>query len=98
MFVGKNCFDILNGIVHISTDWNQENTNIEGVAIYISVEVPVTIAMVEKIILRLLEIYFLQIGFFPKVEKRRMISVTQKEYYLLLMGKLQKRILSWILF
>ena len=69
MFVGKNCFDILNGIVHISTDWNQENTNIEGVAIYISVEVPVTIAMVEKIILRLLEIYFLQIGFFPKVEK-----------------------------
>ena len=81
MFVGKKCFDILNGIVHISTDWNQANTNIEGVAIYISLEVPVTIAMVEKIILRLLEIYFLQIGFFPKVEKRRMISVTQKEYY-----------------
>lgn len=83
MFVGKNHFDLLNGTVHINTDWHQENSKFGAVSICISLEEAVEIIVVEKIILRLLEIYFLQIGFFPKVESRKLISENQKIFYLL---------------
>lgn len=83
MFVGRNYFDVLNSTVHISTDWHQEKDKFGGVSICISLEESVAITVVEKIILRLLEIYFLQIGFFPKVESRKMISENQKIYYFL---------------
>ena len=83
MFVGKNYFDVLNGTVHISTDWHKANNKFDGVSIHISMEKSVVIAVIEKIILRLLEIYFLQIGFFPKIENRKMISESQKIYYFL---------------
>lgn len=81
LFVTKHCFDVLSGKAHISTCWNVENTKIEGVAIHLSVADPVSIARVETIILRLLEIYSLQLGFFPTVRKRRLVSAAQKEYY-----------------
>lgn len=83
MFVGRNYFNVLNGTVHISTNWHQENNKFDGVSISVSLEEPVAITVIEKIILRLLEIYFLQIGFFPKVESRKMISKNQKMYYFL---------------
>ena len=78
MFVGKNDFKLMDGKVSISTDWNQENFKFEGVAISISLKDSLSINEVEKIVLRMLEIFFLQIGFFPKVEKRTMITEEQK--------------------
>ena len=63
MFVGKNDFELMEGKVSISTDWNQENFELEGVAIFVSLKDSLSINEVEKIVLRMLEIIFLQIGF-----------------------------------
>lgn len=63
MFVGKNDFELMEGKVSISTDWNQENFELEGVAIFVSLKDSLSINEVEKIVLRMLEIFFLQIGF-----------------------------------
>lgn len=81
MFVGKNDFYIQNDTVHIKTEWNKNNSCYEGVLIDVSMNVPMVVEEVETIILRLLEIFFLQIGFFPKVEKRKMLSEFGKEFY-----------------
>ncbi len=80
MFVGKNYFELMGGKVSISTDWNQENFKFEGVAISVSLKDVSSINEVEKIVLRMLEIFFLQIGFFPKVEKRTMITEDRKTF------------------
>ena len=83
MFVGKNEFDVLNGMIHISTSWNQVDSKYEGVTVSVHMKEPVSISLVESIVLRLLEIYSLQMGFFPKVVKRKMITTSQTDYYLL---------------
>lgn len=83
MFVGKSEFDVLNDFVHISTDWNQVDSKYEGVTVSVFMQEAISIDSVEKIVLRFLEIYFLQIGFFPKVEKRKMITTSQTDYYLI---------------
>ena len=82
MFVGKNEFEVLDGKVSIGTDWNQNDSKFEGVAISISsLKDGLLISEVEKIVLRMLEIFFLQIGFFPKVEKRKMVTEEKKTFY-----------------
>lgn len=81
MFVGKNDFYVQNNTVHIKTDWNKINSSCEGVIIDVSMKIPLALEEVETIILRLLEIFFLQIGFFPKVEKRKMLSESGKVFY-----------------
>lgn len=96
MFVGKNEFEVLGGKVSISTDWNQKNSKFEGVAISISsLREGLLIDEVEKIVLRMLEIFFLQIGFFPKVKERKMITEEQKMFYFMedfvAYGKMAKR-------
>lgn len=83
MFVGKNEFDVLNDMVHISTDWNQADSKYEGITVSVLMKKPVSISLVERIILRLIEIYFLQIGFFPKIETRKMITKTQTVFILI---------------
>ena len=83
MFIGKSEFDVLNDLVHISTDWNQVDSKYEGVTVSVFMKQAISIDSVEKIVLRFLEIYFLQIGFFPKVETRKMITNPQTVYYLI---------------
>jgi hypothetical protein len=80
LFVGKQEFDILNGVAHICIDWNQVDSKFEGVVIKASLKQSMTIDMVEKIVLRLLEISFLQTGFFPKIQKRSMTSEDDKVF------------------
>lgn len=81
MFVGKNDFKAMDGRVNISTNWNRKGSKIEGVGISISLKEGFSISEVEKIVLRMLELFFLQIGFFPKVEKRTMITEENKKFY-----------------
>lgn len=81
MFVGKNDFELMDGKVCISTDWNQENFKFEGVAISVCLKDALSIDEVEKIILRMLEIFSLQIGFFPKIESRTMTTQDQKKFW-----------------
>ena len=83
VFVGKSDFDALNDMVHISTSWNQVDSRYEGVTVSLYMKEAVSISLIESIVLRLLEIYSLQMGFFPKVEKRNMITTSQTDYYLM---------------
>lgn len=81
MFVGRTDFDILSGNVHISTDWHTEMFKIDGVKIGVTTEKPLSISNIEKIVLRLIEIYSLQTGFFPRIQKRKMATEDNKEFY-----------------
>lgn len=81
MFIGKERIDVLNGKVHISTDWYQEEGRFVGVQLCIEPEEALSILELEKIVLRFLEIYALLLGFFPKVESRKMISDSVKSFY-----------------
>lgn len=83
MFIGRNDFEVLEGKARIGTDWNQENFKFEGVAISVSLKEAESINEVEKIVLRLLELFSLQIGFFPKVERRTMVTENQKTFCLM---------------
>lgn len=83
VFAGQNGFDVLNDMVHISTSWNQVDSEYEGVTVSVLLEVPGSISLVERIVLRLLEIYSLQMGFFPRIVKRKMIAKSQIIYYLM---------------
>lgn len=58
MVVGKNDLELMDGKVSISTDWNQENFKFEGVAISVFIKESLSINEVEKIVLRMLEIFF----------------------------------------
>lgn len=80
MFIGKNEFWVHDDTVHIKTDWNQENTKFSGVIIYVEMKTPIGIKDVENIVLRLLEIFFLRVGFFPKIEKRKMWTEDDKTF------------------
>lgn len=81
MFVGKNDFWIRDAAIHIKTDWNIEDVKFHGVKIFVELKVPMGIESVEKIVLRFLEILFLQVGFFPKVEKRKMWKEDNKTFF-----------------
>ena len=80
MFIGKNEFWLHDDSVHIKTGWNQENSKFNGVIICVDLKTPMGIKDVEKIVLRLLEIYFLRVGFFPKIEKRKMWTEDGKTF------------------
>lgn len=80
MFIGKNDFWVNDNTVHIKTDWYKENTQFNGVIICVDLKTPIRIKDVEKIVLRFLEILFLQVGFFPKVEKRKMWMEDNKTF------------------
>lgn len=80
MFIGKNDFWVHDDTVHIKTDWDKENAELNGVIICINLKAPMGIEEVEKIVLRFLEILFVQVGFFPKVEKRKMWMEDNKAF------------------
>ncbi len=75
--------DIMNGSVHIKTKKNKRNIVKENKIeiLYIFSDKSIKIDIMERIILRLLEIYFLQVGFCPKIEKCKMITDDKKEFY-----------------
>ena len=72
IFVGRNDFWVHDNTVHIKTDWHKENTEFNGVIIGVDLKTPMEIKDIEKIVLRFLEILFLQVGYFPKIKKRKM--------------------------
>lgn len=80
LFIGKNDFWVHNHTIHIKTDWHKENTEFHGVIICADLEMPMGIKDVEKLVLRFLEILFLQVGFFPKVEERKMRTEDNKTF------------------
>lgn len=80
MFIEKNEFWVHDDTVHIKMDWNQENTKYNGVIICVDLKTPKRTNDVEKIVLRLLEIFFLRVGFFPKIEKRKMWTKDNKTF------------------
>lgn len=80
LFIGRNDFWVHNGTVHIKTDWHKENTKFNGVIISVEFKILMGIKNVEKIVLRFLEILFLQVGFFPKVEERKMWMENNKTF------------------
>lgn len=80
LFIGKNDFWVHNDTVHIKTDWHKENTKFNGVIISVEFRTLMGIKNAEKIVLRFLEILFLQVGFFPKVEERKMWMEDNKTF------------------
>lgn len=81
-FIGKSHFDIFDGKACISTDWNQEGNYFNGVRICVTCKDELyTLDTMQKIILRLMEIYFLEVGFFAEVLRKRMITGTGKEIF-----------------
>ena len=81
LFIWKSQFDVFDGTVHVSVDWNMANSKAEGVCICLDLENVETISWTEKIILRMLEIYFLQMGFFPKIEECEISTENKKVCY-----------------
>ena len=81
MFIGKSDFWVHNDTVHIKTDWYKENTQFNGVIICVDLKMPIGIKDVEKIVLRLLEIFFLRVGFFPKIETRKMRTADNRTFF-----------------
>lgn len=81
-YVGKSDFEIFDGAVSISTDWNKEGDYYNGVRICVACKKELyTLDMIQKIILRLMEIYFLEVGFFAEVLQKRMITGAGKEIF-----------------
>ena len=56
-------------------------SKIDGVKISVTTEKPLSISNIEKVVLRLIEIYSLQTGFFPRIQKRKMATEDNKEFY-----------------
>lgn len=84
LYIGKTNFDIFDGKISIYTDWNQEGNSFNGVKICVICKQELyTIGAIQEIVLRLMEIYFLVVGFFANVLQRKMITEAEREilYY-----------------
>lgn len=80
-FVGESKFSIFEGQVWLSTDWNEKDKMFNGVMICVECKETCTLELIQKIVLRLMEIYYLEIGFFAEVLQRQIITETGKKIF-----------------
>ena len=77
----NNCYVVLDGTVTITIGDRTYGSKNDLIEIAIETKEPSNISAYEKVLLRLLEIYFLQMGFFPKVEKRKYKTARGEEFF-----------------
>ncbi len=80
-FVGKSRFCIFEGQVCVSTEWNEKDEKFNGIKISVECKEACTLEGIEKIVLRLMEIYFLEVGFFAEVLQRKIMTETGKTIF-----------------
>lgn len=81
LFIERNDFWVRDDTIYIKMDWDIDDIKFHGVKIYVELKTLMEIKDVEKIVFRFLEILFLQVGFFPKVGKRKMWTENNEMFF-----------------